>query len=88
MVKRLEIRVHGWVQGVGFRFCAYQKFDELGLSGSASNESDGTVKLLAQGEDFRLEELLKWCHVGPAGARVNSVDVADIPVEAEEKPKS
>ena len=36
-VVRLTAWVHGYVQGVGFRWWVYGQANELGLSGSATN---------------------------------------------------
>ena len=40
-VVRLTAWVHGYVQGVGFRWWVYGQANELGLSGSATNLNDG-----------------------------------------------
>ncbi len=77
MAKRLEIKIYGKVLGVGFRFCAYQKFDELALSGQAANDPEGCVRIEAQGEEPALEQFVKWCNTGPAGARVSRVEVSE-----------
>ena len=53
--------VHGFVQGVGFRWWTRSKALELGLVGSASNLSDGRVEVVAEGPrevcDALLEQL-------------------------------
>ena len=41
---RLEARVSGMVQGVGFRFRTMGKAEELGLDGEVRNLSDGSVE--------------------------------------------
>lgn len=47
----------------------------LGVSGWVRNNPDGTVEAVLEGDDDRLELLLSWCRRGPAGARVDDVDV-------------
>src|SRR6185295_1342263 len=77
MIKRYQIKISGKVQGVGFRFSTYIKFDELGLTGKAENiREDRTVLVEAQGEEENLELLVEWCKHGPADARVDAVDVS------------
>lgn len=71
----LKIRIHGRVQGVGFRFEAMQKAKELNLVGFARNERDHTVYIEAQGERASLEKFLHWCRFhGPRFAEVARVE--------------
>ncbi len=78
MVRRVEALYSGQVQGVGFRWCSYEKFTELGLTGRAENGFDGTVEIDVSGEDFALEKFVEWAHTGPSGARVSKVEVSEI----------
>ncbi len=39
------------------------------------NCSDGSVRLIAEGDGIKLEELIAWCHCGPAGAHVTDVEI-------------
>lgn len=77
MEKQLQILVSGKVQGVGFRWSAYEKFVELNLVGKAENTREGGVKIVAKGEDLALQELVNWTHQGPQGSRVLKVEVTD-----------
>jgi acylphosphatase len=70
---RLHIHVSGDVQGVFFRAGAQSEARRLGLSGYARNMDDGSVEVLAEGAKSALDELLEWCHKGPAGASVSEV---------------
>lgn len=51
--------ITGRVQGVGFRAVTKNLADQLGLFGSASNLSDGSVKIIAQGPKEKLEQLIE-----------------------------
>jgi acylphosphatase len=73
--KRMRATVHGRVQGVGFRAAVVEKALYLGVVGSVSNRWDGTVEVIAEGEDEALQKLLAWLHVGPRMARVTRVQV-------------
>ena len=57
-VVRLTAWVHGYVQGVGFRWWVYGQANELGLSGSATNLNDGRVCVIAEGSRDACETLL------------------------------
>jgi acylphosphatase len=74
-VKRLRAVVHGRVQGVNFRASTVDKALSLGVLGSVSNRWNGTVEVIAEGDDDALQKLLAWLHVGPRMARVTRVQV-------------
>lgn len=78
MIKHIKLKISGQVHGVGFRWCAYEKFTELNLEGKADNGVDGSVIIDVKGEDFNLENFIEWAKVGPQGARVNGVEVNEI----------
>jgi acylphosphatase len=78
MAKHISIKISGKVQGVGFRFSAYEKFVELGLLGKAENTADWGITVEAEGEDSALQALIKWCHQGPTGAHVENVVVTEL----------
>ncbi len=74
---RLTAWVHGYVQGVGFRWSTRSRALELGLTGYASNQLDGRVLVVAQGSRQACEQLLEWLRSGSTPGRVDTV-VADI----------
>ena len=65
--------VRGRVQGVRFRAATRDEALRLGLSGHARNLADGSVEVLAAGEDASLAALQRWLQRGPPLARVNEV---------------
>jgi acylphosphatase len=73
-MKRLHVIVRGRVQGVYFRASARDRARELGLRGWVRNCPDGSVELVAEGEEERLAQLLVWCHSGPPGAVVTDLE--------------
>lgn len=79
MTERLEAIVRGYVQGVGFRYFVRRRANELGLSGWTANESDGTVRVVAEGTSRALDELTRHLRAGPPGAHVERVDVNRLP---------
>lgn len=54
----LHARFFGRVQGVGFRFSTAQAAKHLGLTGTVKNLEDGSVELVAQGSQDKLDALL------------------------------
>ncbi|MGH8628208.1 MAG: acylphosphatase [Gammaproteobacteria bacterium] len=67
-------RVSGWVQGVYFRATTRERALALRLTGWVRNRPDGSVEVLACGEEAKLAELENWLRRGPAHARVVSVE--------------
>ena len=47
----------------------------LMVGGWARNNGDRMVEAVFEGERDKVEEMIKFCHRGPIGARVNDVDV-------------
>jgi len=74
-VPRLEAHVHGLVQGVFFRHFTQLTARRLGIAGNVSNQPDGTVRVVAEGAQEKLDVLLEWLRHGPELARVERVNV-------------
>jgi acylphosphatase len=70
---RIELRIAGRVQGVGFRWATHKEASRLGLAGWVRNADDGTVEVVAEGSEDVIEHFISWCHSGPPGARVDGV---------------
>lgn len=73
--KEIDCIVRGKVQGVGYRLFVQKRAKELGLVGFVQNEQDGTVNVIAQGSEEKLEELLTHLKKGPYFSRVDEVVV-------------
>jgi acylphosphatase len=74
---RLHVRIHGRVQGVGFRWFAREEARRLGLSGWVTNRPGGDVEVEAGGEASSLARLRRALEVGPSGAEVERVEDLD-----------
>ena len=72
--KRINLVVRGRVQGVYFRASAQREARRLGLTGWVKNRGDGSVEVLAEGEEDAIRELYGWAQKGPGAARVDRVD--------------
>lgn len=66
--------VSGRVQGVWFRETTRQQAVALGLTGSAVNLPDGTVEVVACGEEAAVKELQRWLWRGSPMSRVQAVN--------------
>jgi acylphosphatase len=75
MEARARILITGLVQGVFFRREMTDLARRLGVSGWVRNLPDGKVEALAEGERARLDDLIRFCHLGPRGAVVRKVEV-------------
>ena len=74
-MKRALVVVHGAVQGVFFRAETRDRARSLGVSGWVRNARNGTVEAAFEGPDEPVESMVEWCRRGPAGARVERVEV-------------
>lgn len=80
-MKSLKIVVYGKVQGVWFRARTKEQAEALGVNGYVMNLPDGTVFIRAEGNEPVLEKFVAWVHRGPEQARVDTVEMSEIPPE-------
>jgi acylphosphatase len=81
--QRLKALVKGEVQGVGFRWAVQRQAGRLGLTGYAENLSDGSVRVEAEGDPDRLDQLEAFLHQGPQWAEVAAVNSQRLPATGE-----
>jgi acylphosphatase len=74
MIEARTYRIVGRVQGVGFRWFAWDAAAREGLSGYVRNEPDGAVEAVVEGERDALDRFEWKISSGPRGARVDHVD--------------
>jgi len=67
--------IGGRVQGVGFRYFAQSVASRESISGWVRNLEDGRVETAAAGDAGAMERFERAIRQGPAGARVDRVDV-------------
>jgi acylphosphatase len=67
--------VIGRVQGVGFRYSAIHEARRLGINGTVSNQPDGSVEVVAEGEADSLARLAAWLRKGPPGSHVHDLQI-------------
>ncbi len=74
MNKRLECKITGRVQRIMFRDFTARSAKKLGLVGEVKNMKDGSVFVVAEGEEGKLKDLLAKLQKGPVLARVEKVE--------------
>jgi acylphosphatase len=72
-VSAFHVRVTGVVQGVGYRWFVREKARRLGLAGWVRNLADGSVEVLASGEQGQIDLLMGELQKGPPGAVVDQI---------------
>lgn len=77
-LRSVRVQVYGIVQGVGFRYYTQQEASRLGLCGRATNLSDGSVEVIAQGQAEAIEKLIHWLKSGPRTASVDEIEVTEL----------
>ncbi len=66
--------IQGRVQGVGFRYSTLAKARAIGVKGFVRNRDDGTVEVVAEGNERKCKNFLDWLKEGPPGAIVRNVE--------------
>jgi acylphosphatase len=75
-----QITVYGRVQGVGFRYFVQHVGNRMELRGNVRNCPDSTVEIVVEGDAGKIADFVKQVEKGPSLARVQRVDIVDIPV--------
>ena len=75
MPKEIKAIIRGRVQLVMYRDFAQRKAKSLGIAGIAQNLPNGSVRIIAQGEERNLKKFIGELRKGPVLARVDDVDV-------------
>ena len=77
-----RLRVHGRVQGVGFRDAMVDAAVLAGADGWVRNCRDGSVEAWVQGDDAAVARAVDWARRGPRLARVERIDVVEVAFDA------
>ena len=73
-IETRHIKIHGKVQGVGYRFYATRVARRLGLKGWIQNLRDGSVEAMVEGEPEKIDEWVDEIREGPRYAEVTKID--------------
>jgi acylphosphatase len=74
MRKRLTLKITGMVIGVGYRYSSQVEAKKRGFRGYIRNLDDGSVELVAEGEEKDLKDFITWCYNGVGPAMVRNID--------------
>ena len=77
-MKKIQAIASGKVQGVGYRMYTQSKAEELGVVGFVQNLMDSTVKIVAAGEDDKVDALINWAKSGSPAAEVKDLQTEAI----------
>ena len=73
---RAHLNIQGKVQGVFFRDYAVKNANQLGdITGYVANNADGSVDIVAEGPENKLNDFIDKCGSGPSTCEVKKVDV-------------
>jgi acylphosphatase len=73
-----EILVRGRVQGVGFRWFVKREADLFGIKGYVKNQVNGSVLIIAQGEQEQLDMFIPIIRKGSDFAVITSSDIVPL----------
>lgn len=79
MLRAVEVRITGRVQGVFFRASCAEYARQLGVRGWVRNQPDGSVLAHFEGGYTSVEEIIDWCRKGPRRSEVSDVEVTRVP---------
>lgn len=73
---RVRLIVSGRVQGVCFRMETQKAAVRFGVYGWGRNKRDGSVEIIAEGDETDVTSLINWCRTGPPLSSVQKVEVS------------
>jgi len=82
-MRRINIFIYGYIQGVFFRANIKELALRLKINGWVRNNLDGAVEAVFEGDDKDIEKMLSYCNKGPVGSKVDKVNVKEEEVEYE-----
>ncbi len=74
MTKRLTLKIHGLVQGVGYRYVSRNEAKKRRFTGYVCNSDKGMVEIVAEGEEEDLKDFIQWCYNGVGPAMVQKIE--------------
>ncbi|WP_181444406.1 acylphosphatase [Bacillus sp. 03113] len=77
-MNQVHMIVFGRVQGVGFRYFAQMKAVQYNIKGWTRNLSDGTVEIVALGEQDQLTLFIEEIRRGNPFSKVTNIDITPV----------
>lgn len=83
MIKAVSIKVTGKLKQVGYHSNIRLAAKDLNIVGTYTNNDDGSITIVAQGDEKDLEDFIKVSQRPSPYTRVDSIDVSSIDVNEE-----
>ena len=83
MKRTVRVLVEGMVQGVGYRAFVEDEALARGIAGWVRNRRGGQVEAVFSAEPAMVEAMIAACRHGPRQARVERVDISEMPAGEE-----
>lgn len=77
-MKTIRVKITGTVQGVLFRKFIKEQALGLDLRGHVRNLDDGQVEVIIEGNDTRVNQMIKICKQGPKHSVVKGVFLQEL----------
>ena len=73
MKKQVLIKVYGLVQGILLRYMTRERARELDIDGYVKNLTDGSVEIMANGQEKSVNYLINWLKASPGQSQVTDL---------------
>jgi acylphosphatase len=73
MMIRWSVLVLGEVQGVGYRYFVKRIADSLNVFGQVKNRLDGSVEIVAEGNENAVDKFIEICKKGSPHSKIERV---------------
>ncbi len=80
-MKTVKLTVQGSIHGVGFKHFVKKIALSHHICGYVKNESDGTISIIAYGQDEKIEDFFKIVEAGNGYSKVDFIALSDSPLE-------
>src|SRR5258706_11742434 len=78
MLESRLVRVHGCVQGIGYREACVSHARALGITGWVRNRMDESVEVMLQGSPERVAQMCAWLADGMSAAIVDKLEGTEV----------
>ena len=72
---RVHAIISGRVQGVFYRLETQKAANRIGVNGWVRNRPDGSVEIMAEGEEGLIDDFIKTVKIGPSFGKVTDMSV-------------
>ena len=72
---RAHLLISGKVQGVYFRHNTQIVASKHNVTGWVRNLEDGRLEVVLEGDEMDVDQVIKWCKIGPPEAEVKHINI-------------